>query len=204
MKYFVFFLFLYFAAPSFSETTAQKSIRDRVVHIETFASKGGNYGTGVWFDQDHVITATHVVAKQKTIHLKMPDRTVAATVINTSQDVALLKSSSPSQFTTLPIADVSIGDDIFFWSTYDAVKDKTNKIIPVLNKSFVAAKNYRKEKEDGFILGTYLLPGASGSGAFNENGELVGIVSATVQNGDCEWYTVVTDTSLVRSVLSKR
>lgn len=141
-------------------------------------------GTGTGFfvsDQGHLITNQHVVEGADKLVVFYEDGKVEAEVLAASEkwDIAILKA--PIENTPfVRIADskaVKLGDEVF---TIGFPMVLNQGFSPKFSKGNIASENGLRDDPDQFQISLAVQPGNSGGGLFNAKGEVVGIVSGSM------------------------
>lgn len=141
-------------------------------------------GTGTGFfvsDHGHLITNQHVVEGADKIVVFYEDGKVEAEVLAASEkwDIAILKA--PIENTPfVRIADsgtVKLGDEVF---TIGFPMVLNQGFSPKFSKGNISSENGLRDDPDQFQISLAVQPGNSGGGLFNSKGEVVGIVSGSL------------------------
>lgn len=141
-------------------------------------------GTGSGFfvsDHGHLITNQHVVEGADKLVVFYEDGKVEAEVLAASEkwDIAILKA--PIENTPfVRIADskaVKLGDEVF---TIGFPMVLNQGFSPKFSKGNIASENGLRDDPDQFQISLAVQPGNSGGGLFNAKGEVVGIVSGSM------------------------
>jgi S1-C subfamily serine protease len=158
--------------------------------IESPSSRSSLYsGSGFLFSsKDYVITNYHVVRGLKTIKVKfLSGEIIEATVasVDENNDVAFLKlAKSPK----MPSSNVRIGDsstvklgDRIFTIGYPATK--ILGMSPKYSEGVVNSIKGLKDNPAFFQISVPIQPGNSGGPLFNEQGEVIGITTSSLDAG---------------------
>jgi S1-C subfamily serine protease len=147
-----------------------------------FEAASGGGGTGFFVsDQGHVITNHHVVEGADKIVIFTEDGKVEAEVLAASEkwDIAILKA--PLENTPfVKIGDsssVNLGDEVF---TIGFPMVQNQGFSPKYSKGNIASENGWRDDPDQFQTSVAVQPGNSGGGLFNTNGEVIGIVTGSM------------------------
>jgi S1-C subfamily serine protease len=146
--------------------------------------------TGVWIGKSIILTAAHCVNDELIIHYSTPDdydndKTKTATVVAVDNDIDLALLLAPSDGTNHPVSIISTeitssGDDL------DIIGHPVGYAWTYMKGNVSAVRELRgpigKEKKV-FQASAPVWMGVSGGGAFDHNGNLVGICSWVSKNG---------------------
>lgn len=165
-------------------------------------------GSGAWIDSTHVLTAGHVIpTTSSAVFIEtngVQDSVYSVVYKSISEDVALIKSSKPSKFGPVVLAEQvpAYSSSVFAWSCYDQMRNASSIVVPVLTVGHVAATDIIEDGQSVFLIGgDLILPGASGSAIWNWQGELVGIVKGYwIGRSKFEhWYVNCTEVSSIKN-----
>ena len=144
-------------------------------------------GSGFFVDDNKIITAYHVIDgcidNQRRVRIEFDGKTAIAKVIrfNVDTDVALLEAEVEGE-TILKLADnpPKIGDKVINRghpkSKWDVHKGEgTLKEIATLIRTYTDGT---KSKTKQYITQSHVIEGMSGGPVFNENEEVIGLISA--------------------------
>lgn len=193
-------LLLVFLLSALSVNPIYLTQKARLVHI----SCDKKYGTGYWLDNQYILTAKHVVEKQHHTSIctdgTQDDTKTHCAVIVSGEDFSILKSPIKSKFAPIDFGDpVTYGEHVFFWSSYDLIKDDELGRVPILGTGTVAATEFIEDKRPIFLINSLILPGASGSAILNDDGALVGIVHGYYEGEDhVNWYITVNPAKAIK------
>jgi S1-C subfamily serine protease len=183
--FFVLFIVLLFFVTSCT-TTNQLNNSSSPLEIKTGDS---STGTGFLFSSsDYVITSYHVVHGSKSISVRLItgeriDATIA--VKDTNNDIAILKlSKSPtSRQNIITLGDsssVKTGDRVFTYGF--PLVDLLGHQEPRYSEGFVNSLSGISNDPRLFQVSIPIQPGNSGGPVFNENGELIGIATSSIDS----------------------
>ena len=158
--------------------TAQRVSRRSAVKVEGLQ---GGHGSGTYLiidDNHYVITARHVIDRADIFYVSSENERVVAQVVwkSTTQDIALLRIPKLNTRTAARLSGhngMSVGEQVIY-TGYPA------DYRLLTTRAYVSGYNerYRSTLLQGFVWFGY-----SGSGVFDDNGKLVGIVVAIAVEG---------------------
>lgn len=150
--------------------------------MATAAAHADSAGTGFFVsDRGHVLTNHHVIDGADAVEVLYDEELVEAEVVASSPkwDIALLKV--PLEETPfVRVADseeVGLGDEVF---TIGFPMVDRQGVSPKFSKGNIASTKGIDDDPDQFQISVPVQPGNSGGGLFNEEGEVVGLVFATI------------------------
>lgn len=161
MKY-ISFLLLLFISCNNSLDKVITSATNRYVLI--FA--GESFGSGIIVDSGYVIVAKHVVENVDTIFVIGENNKETGVIIDSVDDQLLLKVNN-FNYVKVITNTVQLGQTV--WWIQPLFQGKN------LNLYFNSGK-VNRIKDNSFFIDAPIMPGASGSGVYNENGDLVGVI----------------------------
>ena len=150
-------------------------------------------GSGVIISSDgYILTCAHVVDGASSITVTIDDKDYTATLVgeDTTSDVAVIKIDA----TGLTPATVGDSDNLKVGQSVMAVGNPlgelggtvTGGMISALNRSVTIQGTSSTNTMSLIQMDASVSPGNSGSGLFNMNGELIGIVNAKSSSSDAE------------------
>ncbi len=161
----------YFGA-SYATTQTPAHMVDATVKIEV----DNGFGSGVYVGRGYVLTAAHVVAGQKTVLVKSQSgNTTSAEVLwsNAEYDVALLRSDVANVKTAkLSCSDAKVGAKL------EAVGNPRNLEFVHMFGRVAGVPRKVADFKSMAIASMLVVPGMSGGPVLNEEGAIVGLVSA--------------------------
>lgn len=160
-----------------SINSAVETSRNRSVFIDTRGANGlsNGHGTGVWVADNLVLTNFHVLTINSATFVE--DKLAKVVRVDTLNDLALL-SVEIGKIAPLNIAEgVSIGEFVYFvGNPHDHRKAVfTGRIVDVT--------------EPYIYADAHPMPGCSGSGLYNQKGELIGLISS-MEGDEVHGFTV--------------
>lgn len=151
-------------------TTTGSVLPDSAVKIVL----ANGHGSGTVIGDGYVLTAAHVAEGNETVKLKLSDNSISTAEVlwvNKKYDVALLRTKAKTKASHLKCAGVKVGDTI---------KLAGNPIdIEFVTSAGKVVGGDRKwgPWEDVQIVDATVVPGMSGGGALDKNGNVVGITA---------------------------
>lgn len=141
------------------------------------------YGTGVFVTrQGHLLTAAHVVERARTVKALIGEIEMDAEIIalDRPNDVALLKVNA--DVTAAPIrssSDVKLGDDVF---TVGFPNTQLQGTKPKFTEGAISSTAGIQDDPRQFQVSVEVQPGNSGGALFDQNGNIVGLVVARLND----------------------
>lgn len=132
------------------------------IKVETIADTQDT-GTIVYLGKDRFLSAYHVIENAKSIHIPLKNKRYPAQVIAVSikHDLALLKANIPQMKPVKQSLKVGVGEKVY-----------------ILSGSGVLLQGHVAKVSANEVLLDKAVPfGTSGGGVFNQNNELIGIIS---------------------------
>ena len=168
----------------------------------------GGLGTGFLIDNEHVMTAAHVVQTAESVSIRFHnDEVIPADVISDykNADVALLKLKwAPKEATILKLGDsdqVKIGEQVF-------VVGSPLGLSYSFSSGYISGRQESRRTLNSLVRAEYLQTdasinqGNSGGPMFNMKGEVVGIVSHILtQSGGFEGIGFAATSNLAQDLL---
>jgi len=147
--------------------------------------KGFSTGTGFFISAEgHMITNYHVIANAKKITVSIDDKEIEAKIIiqDKINDIAIIKINSTSNITVLPISKTKnsdVGEEVFTlgYPLVDIQGKELKATFGRINSMSGAQDDIRLMQIDVPIQ-----PGNSGGPLINSKGEVIGIVTATLDS----------------------
>jgi S1-C subfamily serine protease len=146
-------------------------------------------GTGFFVTDDgYLVTCEHIVRQATSFRVRLPARSVAAQLVTADRklDLALLKVSGA--FSALPVpseAHVSLGDPVF---TIGFPNPDVQGVEPKLTKGEISSLAGMGDNPRYFQISVPIQPGNSGGALVDEGGNVVGVVTARLD--DLETYQI--------------
>lgn len=162
-------------------------IPDNDMPRDQIAEKHKLLGTGSGFfitTDGHFLTNYHVVQGANTIRLSTAFGSISATVVRVDPavDLALLKTENRG-FVPIPFEnkeEASLGEDIF---TIGFPMPDLQGFSPKMTKGVISSLNGIQDDDVQYQIDASIQPGNSGGPLVNNQGELVGVVVATLKAG---------------------
>lgn len=144
-------------------------------------------GSGFIVSKDgYILTCAHLVKDKKEATVWIGGKRYEADVTNqdVQKDLAILKLKSSSDVTLKPLAlsrtdKFSMGQDVF---TMGFPMSSVLGNIPRLNKGLINSTVGMKDNPDEFQVSVEIQPGNSGSPLFNDQREVIGIMTSTLNS----------------------
>lgn len=144
-------------------------------------------GTGSGFiisPEGHILTCAHVVKDASAIKVKLGERIMEAKTIriDPSSDLALLKVSTPKPLSALPFAkarSATLGQDVF---TIGFPNPELQGVAAKLTKGSVSSLSGVLDDPRLYQISVPVQPGNSGGPLLDNNGNVVGVVSAQMND----------------------
>jgi len=159
------------------------------------------FGSGVQIGNKYVITAQHVVincSHWAIINDELIDSVVS--VVDSVEDQALLKGTYCKSKSPIVVNQHVYLGEIIYWIQPLTFYDSLN--VPHLhlyhNTGYI-----NRIYTNHFSINQAILPGASGSGVFNTDGELIGIIEKSVGIDNQIVYGVAAQVSAFETLLTK-
>jgi hypothetical protein len=142
-------------------------------------------GSGFVISRDgHILTCAHLVKDKKDATVWISGKRFEADVTNQDlqKDLAILKLRSPSDIVLKPLAlsqtaKVSMGQDVF---TMGFPMSRILGNVPRLTKGLINSTVGLKDNPDQLQVSLEIQPGNSGSPLFNDQKEIIGIITSTL------------------------
>lgn len=142
-------------------------------------------GSGFIVSKDgHILTCAHLVKDKKEATVWISGKRYEADVTNqdVQKDLAIIKLKSSSDVTLKPLAlswtdKFSMGQDVF---TMGFPMSSILGNIPRLNKGLINSTVGMKDNPDELQVSVEIQPGNSGSPLFNDQKEVIGIITSTL------------------------
>ena len=183
-RFFVLFVLLFFVTSC--TTTNQLNNSSSPLEVKT-----GDTATGTGFlfsSSDYVITSYHVVHGSKSISVRLTngeriDASIA--VKDTNNDIAILKLAKPptSRQNIIALGDsssVKTGDRVFTYGF--PLVDLLGHQEPRYSEGFINSLSGMSNDPRLFQVSIPIQPGNSGGPVFNEQGELIGIATSSIDS----------------------
>ena len=141
------------------------------------------FGTGFFITGDgHILTCEHVVRGASSFCIKSPSGAIPAKLVKTDRsiDIALLKVDGA--FRALPVAPiptVKLGDEVF---TVGFPNPDLQGTEPKLTRGEISSMAGIRDNPQYFQISVPVQPGNSGGALVNESGDVVGIVTARLDD----------------------
>jgi hypothetical protein len=139
------------------------TIFDRYAHV---LINGKHNGSAVHIRNGKFVTATHVISDSSGIELVFNDSVVSARLVESVGEVSILESDIVFSG-SVSFGEISLGDRVY-WIQPTQVDNGF--------RLFMMSAMVSRVENNGFFTDKAMFPGSSGSGVFNEKGELAGIV----------------------------
>ena len=177
----LFGIFTYFSASTYVGGIQKKSMKDSLRATCVVRTRGG-VGTGILLDTGYVITAGHVVASDGSREISLGERyvyldfheskdTFVGRVLYYSYEpdiaiIEMLNYDGEIKGVKIGLFDGLAGDRIY---TIGAVRGDA----PMISDGYISYGFRSRSRASCFVTG-----GSSGGGIFNENNELIGVVTS--------------------------
>jgi len=154
-----------------------------VAQNETADKPSIGFGSGVFVTKvGHVLTAAHVIENASKVTARVGDETVEAEIIaiDHPNDVALLKFNTKVE--AAPIrssAGVELGNDVFTIGFPNMLLQGTE---PKFTEGTISSTSGIRDDPRQFQVSVQVQPGNSGGALFDENGNVVGLVVARLDD----------------------
>jgi len=149
----------------------QDSIFNNYAHV--FVNEEHS-GSAVYIGDGKFLTATHVITDSSNIDLIFDYSVIEARVVTSEGDVMILQTEVSRQ-TNVIFAEPVIGESVF-WIQPVQLDRRPERFL----MSGMVSQVWRYR----FFIDKPIFPGASGSGVFNEQGELLGIATGHIRFND--------------------
>lgn len=151
-------------------------------------------GSGFIISRDgHIVTCAHLVKDKKDATVWISGKRFEADVINqdVKNDLAILKVRSPSDIVLKPLSlyradKISMGQDVF---TMGFPMSRILGNAPRLTKGLINSTVGMKDNPDQLQVSVEIQPGNSGSPLFNDQREVIGIITSTLDALNVMWQT---------------
>jgi S1-C subfamily serine protease len=149
------------------------------------AKKGFSTGSGFFISSDgHILTNYHVIENANTVHVLMEDQEVLARVVKADKvnDIAVIQIDSDGLITPLPFAkntNTKVGEEVFTLG-FPLIEIQGKE-----QKATFGRINSLSGIEDDIRLvqiDVPIQPGNSGGPLINSKGEIIGVVTATLDS----------------------
>lgn len=147
-------------------------------------------GTGFFISEDIIATNSHIVAEKKDIKILINETEIPATVLvkDNVNDLALLKIQlRTKEYTLTEPNSVNVGDvrdmkegDAVFSIGYPLVTELGKRA--KISEGIINSISGVQDDPRMFQISVPIQPGNSGSPLFNNRGEVIGIITSTINN----------------------
>lgn len=157
-------------------TKLYKDVSPAVVKIKVDSNYNGWEGTGIFIEDDLILTAGHIVDGANEIWIIWSDGRKHKAVNwhkETEADLGVIYIRTPEKEKRLHFSETVVGEEVYTLGNPLA-------IFPVLTKGIISAINMHDvftHQKNMLITDTAVNGGNSGSPLFNKNGDILGICS---------------------------
>ena len=148
-----------------------------------FIDAGTGYGTGIILHKNQVVVDAHEIPADGKVKVNGKEAVVERII--PPSDLAFLAVETPN-ITPVRWGDAVVGDEVYYIG-----KTMDHKCIMIKGVVVELAGDY-------LFLDMKVLPGSSGSGLYNKQGELVGIIQQLEQYGPIDGFGKALASSVIR------